>query len=367
MRIAVLCKGRVEDLPPVMTVAMAAAQLGHDVYLITSFANESTTVELSRMNISLINLGMKESCRTGGYFNRISYWTRFHRFAWSAVNRSGCDLLWIGTADTALALGPRLLSRPYILQLLELYDNVTVYRHLLRRYAQKAKCVVVPEETRAAIISVWYQLARLPVIVPNKPLHHPCRRELDIEDCTAKAAIETIQRGRKILLYQGHISADRDLRPLAEASRLLDNEWKVILLGRVHGNYLNELVKIGPQILWLPEVPAPRHLQITSHAHVGMITYSRESLNNVFCAPNKVWEYSGFEIPMICSDLPPLRSLIERYDAGICVQEWNSDSIVYAVEQIYSSYDLYRRGAAGLFGSVDVMACIKRAFEMAEE
>ena len=45
----------------------------------------------------------------------------------------------------------------------------------------------------------------------------------------------------------------------------------------------------------------------------------RNSLNRAFCAPNKIYEYSGLRIPAIGNEVPGLVNTIGAAKAGVCV------------------------------------------------
>ena len=82
----------------------------------------------------------------------------------------------------------------------------------------------------------------------------------------------------------------------------LGSPWRLVLMG--HATYGMELIKQAcPDLIHISHIDAPEHLDVTSHAYVGLVTYSYKSLNNIFCAPNKIWEYAAFGVPLVCSPL----------------------------------------------------------------
>lgn len=355
MKLIILCKGSLESQPPIMSVAMASVDLGHTVRIITSHSEKSTKEIFFSKGICIVDVFPSTKTITFiSFINKLRHWLIFSKKSWGLIYaQEDFDLLWIGTADTALALGEKLLKHQYVLHILELYDRVPIYRFLLKKFARAAKNVVVPEMCRAAIFRSWYGLTQTPIVLPNKMIDHPVQRNLQIINEVAKDALAQIGSNERIVLYQGHIGRDRELLPVAEAINDLGEQWRFVVMGPVHGNYLDVLKAKCKRLIWIPPVLAPLHLQITSHAYIGVIQYSYDVLNNVFCAPNKIWEYSGFGLPIICNDLPPLNNSIQKTGAGLCVAAWDNISISKALVKIDQNHDSFSNASRIFFDSVN--------------
>lgn len=360
MKVLLLCKGSLDAIPPIMTVGKVLSELGHDVKIVTSRCAANSKAELNATGICVIEVLPHPTSGVNTTPNKLKEWTTFHHKAWKHIDAESSDrLLWVGTADTALALGRNLLHRRYILQLLELYDSLPHYRYLLGKYARAATLIVVPEMCRAAIFRSWYGLPQTPVVLPNKPVAHPRQANLQINDENARTAFAQISPYEKIVLYQGHIGPDRELIPVAEAINTLGCGWRFVAMGPAYDTYLAKLRVKCPSMIWIPRISPPLHLQITSHAYIGTLQYSYEILNNVFCAPNKIWEYAGFGIPMFCNDLPPLKISIQGTGAGLCTTSWESASIAHTLKQIDCNHGEFSRHAHCLYESVDIRDIIR--------
>ncbi len=363
MKIVLVCKGRLEDLPPVMSAATGMAALGVSVTVLTSGCIRKTISGLEQRGVTVVQL-QEDVAKPKGILQKIRYWRAFRERAWKAVSQTTHDLLWVGSADTALALGRRLLAHPYVLQQHELYDKQPAYKCLLRRYARRAISVIVPELCRANIIRSWYDLSQTPFVLPNKPDDHPRRRKVLVQDQHARRQLATLN-GEKMVLYKGGIGIARDVRPVAEAVQDLGKGWRFAVMGPDYLGYLDLLRKAYPRLLHIPKIVAPDHLQITSHAHVGVLTYSRDCLNNLFCAPNKVWEYAGFGLPMLCNDLPSLQFTVQVAGAGVCIDSQDREKIASSLLEIDQNYQAYRECALRLYDSVDLHDIMRRILEHA--
>ncbi|MBN2474004.1 MAG: hypothetical protein JXB62_05320 [Pirellulales bacterium] len=365
--VLVFVKGWIDLIPPALTLAHALRTLQKDVVCVCSACREQTRADLESAGIQVV-----EVCRgladASSKLDKLRHYAAFRRGAWEAVDSADEDaLLWVFTIDTAMALGRRLLSRRYVQNLKELHDRSPQrYRTAIRRYARHARRVVVPEASRAAILRCWYGLDRTPAVLPNRPLSHPRHRDLPIGDKNAAEILRTVDEGQKIVLYQGSLAKDRDLTTIARGIHELGRQYRFVLMGRDLIGHLQQLRRLCPDLIHIPWVVPPTHLEITSHAHVGIAAYAYDSLNSVFCAPNKIWEYTGFAIPMLCQDLPGLRFTIGASGAGVCTSMDGPRQVVDAVDRIENDYAGFSRRATEFYESIDNASVIAQVIADAD-
>ena len=74
----------------------------------------------------------------------------------------------------------------------------------------------------------------------------------------------------------------------------------------------------------------------------------------MYCAPNKIWEYSGFGIPMLANDVPGLKYTVEANNAGICVDMSSVENIKNAIHGIDENYESYSKNSLAFFDSCKV-------------
>jgi hypothetical protein len=354
MEVVVVLKGALEYLPPVMTAALCMRQMGNDVSVICGKTDASIKSAFREVGI---HIEETQEVHASGetLLQKIKKWGTFRKGAWELIRkRRTSSLLWIGSADTALALGGSLLKERYVLQINELYDRFPLYRHGLRRFARGARQVVVPEACRAAIFRYWYGLSRTPFVLPNRPLSIAEPEGNDEGALREQAAALKAVAGRRLVLFQSQ-NINMNLLPVAEAVKALGGGHVLGLLGKIHNRDLYARLKDAhPEVIHFPYIVAPGHLRITRRAHIGVLLYEHESLNNIFCAPNKVWEYSGCGVPMICNELPMLGNQLRQYRAGETYEINHVRTIMDAIERIDGDVEAYRKGARALFDSVSM-------------
>lgn len=263
------------------------------------------------------------------------------------VLKDDFDLIWIATGDTAIWLKDLLKKKTYVLNIFELYDKHPSYLKRLKSIALGAKKVVVPEYNRAHIFRTWFHLPETPVVIPNKYSDEELHAHMSLEGIDCRIPLDS-----KIILYQGIASKERNLNELCEAVRQLKGFTLVMMCSK--SDYLDELMRKYDFIVHQPFVTPPDHLAITSYAHIGVVTYEHYSLNTIFCAPNKIWEYASIGLPMLANAIPGLQNTVDKFHAGICVDMCSTQDIIKGIQDITDNYDEYTRGAKVLFNSVNI-------------
>ena len=112
--------------------------------------------------------------------------------------------------------------------------------------------------------------------------------------------------------------------------------------------------EIYPRTFLIPSIPSPQHLQVTSNAYIALLTYNRTSLNNIFCAPNKIYEYSCFGIPMIGNDIPGLICVVDSNNLGKCADYNSVESIIESLEYVEKNYPNISGECLRFYGEVDM-------------
>lgn len=358
MKIIYLMRSSLHIYPPCISQLLLLRDLDMEVIVGYGECNKDTADLLNSRNITCVSFDIKRKWM--GILSKIKAYKDYRKKTISFLKeyyKEG-DVVWFGSADSCFALRRELNSYRFVLSVLELYDNNSFYRRNLQRVIHKAKIVIACENNRAAVMRSWWKLPHTPYVMPNKPYFHPRKRYITGSLSCTRDMINDMETGINIL-YQGIISADRDLIKLAQALNNMDMEINLYLMGRDNYDAVARLKKLYSKTYYLGSAPAPYHLEVTSHAYIGVANYDYSCLNNIFCAPNKIYEYCGFGIPVLANDVPGLRNTIERYQAGICVDFDKVEQIETAIVSIVNDYQFYSRNASELYNSVNNMKIMK--------
>lgn len=359
MKVLYFTRNALNLYPPCLNQICYLNDMGIEIRVYFGNCSQNVKDILSDRKIYYEDLGIDRSKR--GYAGKIKSFLSFKTQATRIISKDYCenDVLWFGTVDSAFSIKKEILGKKYVLSVLELYDNNKFYRDNIGKIIKGATAVIACEDTRAAIMKSWWKLTSKPFVMPNKPYFHPEEVQMSGSTDLTKRIIQQLQ-DKRIVLYQGIISSDRDLGFVAEALRNLHRDIYLVLMGNEINSSVERIKEIYEKTMYLGYIPAPLHLEITSWAEVGIANYDDSCLNNLFCAPNKIYEYGGFGLPMLCSDVPGLRQTVEKYGAGICCDFTKVEDIQNNIKLILDNRDCYSENARKLYSSVNNREVMKR-------
>ena len=349
----ILLRSHVVTLPPIMTVIECL--LDSESYNVNFISTQSSN--LTHPNLKEYILPQSHNVSK---ISKIKNYIKYRMFVDKVLTDHSQteDIVWLGSLDTAIACKGLIFLKknPYVLHLHELYDTHLKKLKVVKTIAQNAKYVVVPELNRAGILQVWLELKNRPTVLPNKPYRHPRDKKLIPTHRLTQSILEKYKTDKPIVLYQGHIGGDRNLMPIAQAMKMLP-DYEFWLLGTDHGSYSEQLLAISDNIKYLGSVPAPYHLEITSYASIGIMSYDPINLNNLYCAPNKLWEYSGFGIPFLSNKCLSLEGS-QMESIGISI-DWQVENILKSLKRITNKELEYEKNAINFYNNCDVVSIIE--------
>ena len=283
-----------------------------------------------------------------GALDKLNNYIVFRRSLKKELKKRVLDntILWFGNAETLLCMKGALNNYDYAVSFLELLDDRPLRMKMLKSMAQKSLFNISCEETRAYIMKSWWSLKKLPYVMPNKPYDNPSELSC-VSDPAAISLLNEIGE-KKIIIYQGLIKDKNVLEEITKAVNSLDDSFVLLLMGNDRENIIPILKKMSNKVYsgW---VTAPNHLQVTSKAYIGLVFYDGDyCLNNAYCAPNKIYEYGAFGIPMLANDIPGLKNSVGMAGAAICTQ-LTVDNVITAVKNIVSNYESMTRASHGFY------------------
>lgn len=153
-----------------------------------------------------------------------------------------------------------------------------------------------------------------------------------------------IPRQHQVLLYQGGLSARRNLDQMVAAMALLErDDVHLVILGDGElSDYLNEQIEslqLSNRVHMHPAVEQERLLSVTVSASAGIIPYQATCLNNFYCTPNKLFEFIATCLPVLASDLPEIRRLVVGNSIGQVFDLTTPSNIAKAIFDFFSDDD----------------------------
>jgi hypothetical protein len=210
---------------------------------------------------------------------------------------------------------------------------------------RKADFTIVPEENRLWITYFIGKLRKSPLLLPNIPFLP------FIEFNKIPKELQTLkEEGRRIVLYQGLIDFQkRCLNELLVAMSFLPETIVLVIMPMPSTdksiiqqlrNRIAEL-NLGAKAFIIKSQPPPYHLNYIKYADLGIGLYRPITLNQIYAAPNRLFEFTKFAIPIVLPDFPAFKSLSSLYRDGIItVNPESSKEISEAIAQVFDKNKL---------------------------
>jgi glycosyltransferase involved in cell wall biosynthesis len=148
-----------------------------------------------------------------------------------------------------------------------------------------------------------------------------------------------------IVLHQGAPAADRGCEALIEALCHLPPEVHVVFLGSGEPAFAAELADLArrlgveDRVRRVESVGLGGLLAWTREADVGVALLEDTCLNHRLALPNKLFEYIAAGVPVVVSDLPELRRIVNHYNIGWTATPGDARAIAQAIGQALAERD----------------------------
>lgn len=139
--------------------------------------------------------------------------------------------------------------------------------------------------------------------------------------------------------YIGGITTVRGIKEVVQAFGLLNNKFSLKLAGNfLENNLQNELQSmIGwSNVDYKGFLSRSEVVDLLRQSSCGIVTL-HPTANYIDALPIKMFEYMAVGLPVIASDFPLLRSIIEGYDCGLLVDPQDPNAISKAIQYLYDN------------------------------
>lgn len=123
----------------------------------------------------------------------------------------------------------------------------------------------------------------------------------------------------KIIIYQGVLNKGRGLELMLKSMQFLD-DFVFWIVG--DGDIINELkeltlkLSLEERVVFIGRVPLDTLYKYTCKANIGISLEEDLGLNYRYALPNKIFDYIQARIPVVVSDLPEMKNMVEKYQIG---------------------------------------------------
>ena len=205
-----------------------------------------------------------------------------------------------------------------------------------RFFIKKVDLVMTTGEMDSEFLEKFYSLPKT-TVVRNIPLYQKPTSKVDFRKQYGIAS------DKMILLYQGVIIPGRGIPIIIEALAKLPNAILVLLGdGDQKENYLNHAKKFGVEnrVIFAGSFKQNELINYTAAADVGLSLIENISISYYHALPNKLFEYIMAELPVLSSNLPQMKNIVDTYQVGEVINIDSSDEIVAVINKWFTDKEL---------------------------
>jgi glycosyltransferase involved in cell wall biosynthesis len=195
---------------------------------------------------------------------------------------------------------------------------------LIEKYfIRKVDLVFTTGQLDSEYIEKLYNI-RDTLVVRNLPLYQKAVSKIDFR------RKYNIGQDKIILIYQGVILPGRGLKQIIYAVAKLP---KTVLLifgdGEQKNNYkeLANKLNISSRIIFAGTFDQKELINYTAGGDVGLSLIENISISYYHALPNKLFEYIMAGLPVLCSSLPQMKEIIEKYSVGESIDLESEENI----------------------------------------
>lgn len=292
-------------------VAVSLQKMGFEPVLIGRILPESQAVErpYSTLRMNLL-------FRKGPLF-----YFSFNMRLFFILIKTRIDVFVANDLDTLPAnyLASRLKRKPLIYDSHEFFTEVPelIGRPFVRSIWKWIEKLMVPQVTAAytvcnSIAEVYREQYGVNFkVVRNLPLSS--------EKTTTSEEKPLKNDGPKIILYQGALNMGRGIEAAIRSMQYLEGAELWLAGDGDIASQLRQLtreLKLESKVKFLGRLPLNQLKEITRKADLGISLEEDLGLNYRFALPNKLFDYIQAGVPVLVSNLPEMRKIVEQYQIG---------------------------------------------------
>jgi glycosyltransferase involved in cell wall biosynthesis len=147
----------------------------------------------------------------------------------------------------------------------------------------------------------------------------------------------SLPENKKIIIYQGALNVGRGIEAVISSMKFLsdlvfvivgegDITDKLKLLARSEG--------VEERVIFAGRIPFEQLSAITKNADLGISLEENLGLNYYYSLPNKIFDYIHAQVPVLASDLPEQKKIVEGFNVGKCTLEKDPAKLAEIIHQM---------------------------------
>ncbi|MGC3976809.1 MAG: glycosyltransferase family 4 protein [Paludibacteraceae bacterium] len=143
----------------------------------------------------------------------------------------------------------------------------------------------------------------------------------------------------KILIYQGALNIGRGLEWIINAMPYVENA-QLIIVG--DGDIKNELLRLvkhlqlADKVHFIGKTLPDKLKEYTVNADLGLCLLENRGLSYYYSLPNRIFDYIHAGIPVLATDFPEIRNIVDTYKTGILINHYEPEYLAKIINKILS-------------------------------
>lgn len=293
------------------------------------------------------NITVKSECK-----NRFVRLFKFWFFVWKQIKKERPDFIIGHNFYVGLPcyLASRFFKIPYMYDAYEFYfprkkqpfSKRDWFFFLQERVAIKNASIVFAANTeRARLMKQAYSLKQRPVSILNIPVY-------EVSDAVSEKQ-DFGEDDKVMIIYEGFISFTRFIDKLVDSLEYLPDRFGLTIVGDgADSNLLKEHIRgksYSRRVHYMGRILNNEILPTISKCNIGFVGYPFTDLNNIYCSPNKIYEYPAAGIPFVSTKQHPIWDITEKYHICDFYDPYDNGAkeIANAIIRVSNNYSYYTR------------------------
>ena len=139
-----------------------------------------------------------------------------------------------------------------------------------------------------------------------------------------------------VLLYQGVLLEGRGVPNILRAMiKMPDTVLIIVGDGEQKSNFIKLAGSLGikDRVIFTGMISQKELINYTAGADIGLALIENISISYYYALPNKLFEYIMAGLPLLSSDLPQMKEIIEKYNVGESISIENDENIINAIRK----------------------------------
>ena len=148
---------------------------------------------------------------------------------------------------------------------------------------------------------------------------------------------------KRVIIYQGSLNMGRGIEEMIRAMQYLEQFVLQIfgdgLLKKILRRLASEM-NVADRVQFMGRIPFGELKKYTRQASVGISLERNIGRNYYYALPNKLFDYIHAQVPVLVSDLPEMRKIVESYDVGVVSDTYEPEKLANIITNMMDNHEL---------------------------